>query len=92
MNALEHLLQDDLNRLVDRIATSVGSDIAAGCGELRPDLLAQLADSETRLSATREGLLRSYVEWLSELDECEDLWGLANLAAGSPVASDRRAA
>jgi len=92
MNALEHLLQDDLNRLVDRIATNVRSDVTVGCGEMRPDLLAQLADSETRLSATREGLLRGYAAWLHELEECEDLWSLADLAAASPAASDRRAA
>ena len=92
MNALERLLQDDLNRLVDRMAATTHEGLVAGCGEWRPDLLAQLADSETRLTTMRQGLLAAYAMWREALDECGDLWALADLAAAPSAGGDRRAA
>ena len=92
MNPLEQLLQDELNRLIDRMAASVHDGLAAGCAERRPDLLAQLADSETRLSTARQSLLRGYAVWRDALEECEDLWALADLATAPAAPSDRRAA
>jgi hypothetical protein len=92
MNAMELLLSDELHRLVDRIATNVHENLAAGCGERRPDLLAQLADSEIRVAAARQSLLRGYATWQSALEECEGLWALADLAAGSAAPGDQRAA
>lgn len=92
MNALDQLLQDELNRLIDRMAANVHEGLAAGCADRRPDLLAQLADSETRLSRARQGLLRGYAAWRDALEECEDLWALADLAAESAASDDRRAA
>ena len=92
MNALERLLQDDLNRLIDRMAAASHEGLVAGCGERRPDLLLQLADSERRLTTARRSLLEAYAVWRDALDECSDLWALADLAAESAVGSDRRAA
>ena len=92
MNALERLLQDDLNHLIDRMAATTHAGLVTGCGERRPDLLAQLAESETRLSTVRQSLLRGYAAWRDALEECSDLWALADLAASPPAADDRRAA
>ncbi len=92
MNHLERLLQDDLNHLVDRLAITAPEGLVPSCAERRPDLLAQLAESEARLSAARQDLLERYAAWRDALAECEDLWALTQLAATSPAPGDRRAA
>ena len=90
MNTLERLLQDDLNRLVDRIAAATNEGVVAG-SESRPELLLRLAASEARLSSVRHTLLRGYAEWRDALEDCADLWALADFSTTS-AESDRRAA
>jgi hypothetical protein len=92
MNALERLLQDDLNCLIDRMAATTHEGLVAACGEWRPDLLQQLGDLDTRLTTVRQGLLQAYEMWRDALDECSDLWALADLATASTAPGDRRAA
>jgi len=92
MNAFEKLLQDELNRLVDRIAAQAGDDAAAG---LTPDLKARIDRCEGRLTELRAALLDGYLEWSRTLDECEDLWAVAGLrkdGAEAPARVSRRAA
>lgn len=93
MNTLERLLQDELHRLVDRIAAHAGQDTAAG---LRPDLKARIERCEDRLTGLRAALLDGYLEWARAIEECEDLWALAGLRqdaaeAPSPQLSRRAA-
>lgn len=76
MNTLGRLLQDELNRLLDRIAARTGADTAAG---LPPELKARLDRSEERLSGLRTALLDGYAEWTRVIEECEDLWVLAEI-------------
>ncbi len=92
MDALDRLLQEDLNHLLDRLAVTTHEGLVSGCAERRPDLLAQLAESETRLSARRKDLLERYAAWRDGLEEYGDLWALAELSAASPAPGDRRAA
>jgi hypothetical protein len=92
MNALERLLHDDLNRLIDRVAATTHEGLVAACEERRPDLLGQLADAEARLTAARRNLLEDHAVWRAALEECADLWALADLARGSAAEGDRRAA
>lgn len=92
MNAFERLLQDELNRLLDRIAVSAGEDTAAG---LKSDLRAPIERCEERLTALRAALLDGYAEWARTLDECEDLWAVAGLrkdGAEAPARISRIAA
>jgi hypothetical protein len=86
MSTLERLLQDELNRLVDRIAAGAGDDTAAG---LRPDLKAHIDRCEDRLTALRAMLLDGYAEWTRALEECEDLWAVAGLRKDSAEAPAR---
>ena len=79
MNALEQLLQDDLNRLIDRMAAQTHEGLVAGCEQRRPDVLLQLADSEERLTAARRRALEAYAVWRNALEECADLFALADL-------------
>ena len=89
MTTLERLLQDDLNRLVDRIAARMSVDTAAGLpGELR----AGIDRSEDRLSGLRTALLDGYAEWARAIEECEDLWVLAELRRETEETTERRRA
>jgi hypothetical protein len=85
MNALERLLQDDMDRLVDRIAGSAREGLVRECAERRPELFGRLEDAEARLSCARQDLVAGYAAWLGALDECADLWALADLAADAPA-------
>lgn len=89
MNALERLLQDELNRLLDRIAARAGQETAAG---VTPDLRARIDRSEDRLTELRAALLDGYAEWARAMNECEDLWALAELRQETEDATGRRKA
>ena len=92
MNTLDRLLQDELNRLLDRVAVRAGEGAAAG---LKSDLRAPLERCEERLTALRAALLDGYEEWARTLEECEDLWAVAGLrkdGAETPARISRRAA
>jgi hypothetical protein len=92
MNALEQLLQDDINRLIDRVAATTHEGLVGGCEQRRPDLLVQLAESEDRLTAARRNALEAYAAWRDALEECADLFALADLVGAPAGESDRRAA
>ena len=92
MSALDRLLQDELNRLVDRIAARVEDDTTAG---LNSDLKSRIERCEDRLTALRGALLDGYAEWTRTLEECDDLWAVAGLrkdGAEAPARISRRAA
>ena len=84
MSQFERLLQDDLNRMIDRIAARAGEGTAAG---LKSDLKARIERAEDRLTALRAALLDGYAEWARALGECEDLWAVADLRRETPDAA-----
>lgn len=86
MNPFEKLMQDELNRLVDRIAARAGDDTAAG---LKPELKVRIDRCEGRLTELRAALLDGYAEWTRALDECEDLWTVAGLRRDAPETPPR---
>jgi hypothetical protein len=90
MSHFDRLLQDDLNRLVDRIAVRAGAGTAA---DLKPDLKMHIERAEERLTVLRAVLQDAYAEWIRALDECEDVWAVAGLRreAPEPVAQLRAA-
>jgi hypothetical protein len=89
MSHFERLLQDDLNRLIDRIAVRVGDGTAA---DLKSDLKLRIERSEDRLTVLRAALLDGYAEWARAIEECEDLWAVAGLRREEPEGAERRAA
>jgi hypothetical protein len=92
MNALERVLQNDLDRLVDRLAATTRAGVQAECSERRPDLAARLHRTDERLAAARLELLRGYAEWCEALEECGDAWAMAELSADHAVEPGLRAA
>jgi hypothetical protein len=90
MTTLERVLQDELNRLLDRIAARTAGDTAAG---LPTELRARIDRCEDRLSGLRTALLEGYAEWTRAIQECEDLWVLAELRRDTDEVTEcRRAA
>lgn len=92
MNAMERIVQDDLDRLIDRLASTTHEGLLAECAVRNPELLDRLEAAEARLSAVRQDLLETYGVWRQALDDCGDLWALADLTAGQPRMEDLRAA
>ena len=92
MNALERLVQEDLDRLVDRLAATTREGILGECANRRPELLSRLEGADGRLSSARQDLLQAYALWREALDHCEDLWALAGLGAAQLSEATPRAA
>lgn len=84
MSPLDRLLQDEINRFVDRLAADAPEGAAAALPEQDPGLHARIARVEARLARLRESLLDDYRQWQETIEECEDLWGLASLKVGQP--------
>ncbi len=92
MNRLEHLLEDDLNRLVDRIAVATSPGTVGATASQHPELRSRIEQSESRVATLRAVLLARYAEWEQALEECEDLWAVAELESDGPPTPKRRAA
>ena len=84
---LARLLQDEMNRLLDRLAGAVPGGSVATLTDDDPDLAARIADEEARLTDLRALLIDGYRRWGESLQSLEDLWALRTLKADRP---DRR--
>ncbi len=91
MNPLEHLLEDELNRLVDRLAVTIHPGTVSVTAGERPELRRRIEEAESRLAELRQGLLERYGEWKQLIEECEDLWAVAELESDGPSARPIRA-
>jgi len=94
---LDRLLQDEMNRLLDRLAGSVPAGSAATLSEDDAELAARIADEESRLSDLRSSLIDGYRRWSESMQSLEDLWALRALKTERPGRRsdrqpDRRAA
>jgi len=76
---LARLLQDEMNRLLDRLAGSVPTGSAATLSEDDVELAARIADEEARLADLRSSLLDGYRRWSDSIQSLEDLWALRAL-------------
>jgi hypothetical protein len=71
MNRMERVLRADLERLIDRLATSVpDGTVAAALG-------ARVDAAEERLAAAYTVLVDDYGRWRLALDDMENVWALA---------------
>lgn len=92
MNPMDHLLRDELNRLLDRIAASTRAGVAKASARHLPDLRIRLDEAEARLAAKRQVLLEQYADWQDALGACEDLWAVAQLELEETSAGGTRRA
>jgi hypothetical protein len=82
MNAVDVVLQDEVGRLMDRLAATVPSGSLTTTSARNPMLRARLDDVEISLATARAALLEDYGRWRRVLDELENLWALAAFASG----------
>jgi hypothetical protein len=77
MNAVNRVLADDVNRLLDRLAGSVPDRCLETTAARHPTLRVRLEEAEAQASSIRLELLESYGRWLRALEHVENLWALA---------------
>ena len=82
MNAVDAVLQEELGRLMDRLAASVPGGSLEKTSAANPTLRARLDDMEVSLAVARASLLEDYGRWRRSLDDLENLWALASWASG----------
>jgi hypothetical protein len=78
MDAMALLLQEELNRLLDRVAAETPRGTLEFTGAGRPDLRARAEALEAEITAGRADLLARYGRWREALDEYAGLWALAS--------------
>lgn len=89
MNDLERLLRSDLERFIDRLATSVPE------GAVAATLRSRIDAAEEELAGSYTALVEDYGRWRLALDELENIWALAVWRASfaeEPAAAVPRAA
>ena len=77
MNAIERVLTDDLERSIDRLATSIPDGAVEQIRRELPTLSARLDQVEADLARTRATLIEGYGRFLRDLDDLENVWALA---------------
>jgi hypothetical protein len=77
MNSMERLLQDEITRFMDRLATSVPEGGLERMRAVNPTLKLRLDEMETALAGLRGALVEGYGRWSRALDDLENLWALA---------------
>jgi hypothetical protein len=82
MNAVDVMLQDEVGRLMDRLAATVPGGSLEATSATNPTLRMQLDDMEVSLAAARAALLEDYGRWRRRLDDLENLWALAAWTSG----------
>ena len=91
-DAMNRLLQDEMNRLLDRLAAATPEGSAAALATEDPELARRLADQEACLTDLRASLLDGYRRWGECLQALEDLWALRVLKAEQPARQPQRRA
>jgi hypothetical protein len=82
MNAVDAVLQDELGRLMDRLAAAVPGGSLETTSDANPTLRARLDDMDVSLAVARAALLEDYGRWRRTLDDLENLWALASWSSG----------
>ena len=81
MNAVDVVLHDELERLMDRLAASVPGGSLEATSVTNPTLRDRLDDMEISLATARAALLEDYGRWRRTLEDLENLWALASWAS-----------
>ena len=76
MNPVERLLQEEVTRFVDRLASSIPPD-GVGVQTLTSAVRTRLDEAEAQLAQARASLVEGYGRWRRALEDVENLWALA---------------
>jgi hypothetical protein len=77
MNPVERVLDDEVSRLIDRLASSMPGGSLAAMTVLHPALRGRVDQVEAGLADVRGTLLEAYGRWRRGLEDLENVWALA---------------
>jgi hypothetical protein len=77
MNPVERVLDDEVSRLIDRLASSMPGGSLAAMTALHPALRGRVDQVEAGLADVRGTLLEAYGRWRRGLEDLENVWALA---------------
>lgn len=83
MNHVEQVLDDEITRLLDRLAGSVPGGCLEAIGGRMPTLRRRLDEVEHQMAGIRASLLEGYGRWRRALEDVENLWALAGWRAAA---------
>jgi hypothetical protein len=74
---MERVLQEEITRLMDRLAASMPENGIERMRGANPTLSQRLDEMDATLAGIRSSLLDGYGRWGRALDDLENLWALA---------------
>jgi hypothetical protein len=91
MNAVEQVLGEEMNELLERLASSVPGGCLSAITAAQPTLRRRLDEMEDHLTCARAALLEGYGRWRRALEDVENLWALGayRSTAEEPVEPSR---
>ena len=75
MNAVEHVLYEEVTHFMDRLATTVPPGAAVPTA--MPRMRSRLEEAEAELATARAAIVEGYGRWRRALEDVENLWALA---------------
>jgi hypothetical protein len=93
MRSFERFLDDELSRVLDRVAADTPRGAVPFASTERPELRAEIETLEARACLARAELLARYQEWRQALDAYAEIWATVALeSVAVPADLDRQAA
>src|SRR5215510_9465261 len=77
MNPVERVLDEEVSRLLDRLAGSIPGGCLDAIGGHAQTLRRRLDEVEHQMAGIRASLLEGYGRWRRALEDVENLWALA---------------
>jgi hypothetical protein len=77
MNPVERLVDEEVARLMDRLAASVPEGALAAMSAKDGTLRRRLDEVERQMAQARGALIEGYGKWRRVLEDVENLWALA---------------
>jgi hypothetical protein len=83
MNAMERVLREELEDLLDRVSATVPGGCLQAVSAREPTLRKRLDEMDLQLAGLRAALVDGYGRWRRALDDLENLWALAAYRSGA---------
>ena len=76
MNPVERMLQEEVTRFIDRLASSLAPD-GVSSHAMTPASRTRLDEADAQMAQARASLMDGYARWRRALEDIENLWALA---------------
>jgi hypothetical protein len=92
MNPVERVLDDEVGRLLDRLAASMPDGCLPAMAAKTPALRRRLDEVDGQMATIRATLLEGYGRWRRALEDAENLWALAAWRTDAEASASEEAA